>query len=163
MEMRNPNDGTTYNIGQEAFDQWFSLNNDCQKDDVYEKWVNRLEDVSETVRNFFKKLIPLATKVGKVIIQIGKIILNILMKIVTHFPNTITGFLVGLGLGLIISEIPLIGWLLGPILPPLLASAGAIAGFMADMSKMIADAGVEAKIRSRVREDFERAGFTFKA
>ena len=161
MEMRHPTDGTAYNVEKEAFDQWLLFNNDCQKDDVYKKWVDRLEDVSANIRNFFKEiLIPFVTKIGEVVIKIGKIILNILMKIASQFPNTISGILVGFALGLIFTSIPVIGWLLGSLLTPLFALAGGVMGFMADMSKKIADSGLETKIRSKIIEDFAGAGFS---
>lgn len=161
MEMRHPADGTTYKVEQEAFEQWLLLNNDCMKDDAYKKWADRLEDVSANMRNFFKEvLLPFAAKVGGVVIKVGKIILNILMKIATQFPNTISGIVVGFILGVIFTSIPIIGWLLGSFVTPLFTLAGGVMGFMADMSNKIANSGLEAKIRSKAMEDFAKAGFS---
>jgi len=160
IEMKHPTDGSTFKVEKEALDQWLKLDKECQKDDVYVKWVNRLEDVSADVRNFCREvLLPFVTKVGEVVVKIGKIILNLLMKLTTEFPNTISGILVGFGLGLIFTSIPVLGWLLGGLITPIFALAGGAMGFMANMSKKLADAGLEAKIRTTVMGDFVKAGF----
>jgi len=159
-EIKHPKDGTTFTVDQEDLEQWLLLNGDCKNDGFYEKWVNRLEDVSADLRNFFKTvLIPFTKKIGEVVIKIVKIILNIIMKILNEFPNTISGILVGFVLGLIFTSIPILGWLLGAFITPLFMLAGGVMGFMSDMSKKMADSGLEAKIRSTVMKDFATAGF----
>jgi hypothetical protein len=160
MEFKHPMNGTSYRFNGDAnFDQWFELNQACKQGSYYEDWINRQEDISATMKNVLKDLVKFTVKVGSVVLRIGKIVLNIVMKIILQFPNTIAGILLGFIFGLICSSIPFLGWLLGPIMTPLFALAGGIIGFMADMSNKITASGLEGKIRSKIMEDFAMAGF----
>jgi sorbitol-specific phosphotransferase system component IIBC len=158
-----PLNGSTYRFDTGVnFDKWISLNDACKKDDFYEDWIDRLEDVSATMRNVLKELIKFTTKVGKVVLRIGKIVLNLISKILLKFPNTVSGILVGFILGLICSSIPFLGGLLGPIVIPLFALLGGIKGFMADMSTKLASPGLESRIRTQIKEYFEGVGFVWQ-
>ena len=116
---------------------------------------------SRELRSVFLGLKKVTMVVGKVVFNVGKAILNIIMKILQNFPNTIGGALAGFILGLIFSQIPVIGWLFGPLVLPALTAMGGIIGFMADMSKKLSDVPLEAKIRAKVMDDISAMGLNF--
>jgi len=141
------------------------LNASCRSDEECHSWIDNLDSdatpAQRTVKLILKNLINFTVQAGKLVLKMGKIILENVIKIVKAFKNTIAGLVAGFVLGTIFSAIPLIGWLLGPIMIPLLTVVGGVAGFMADMSGKMHDAELEAKIRSRSLEDFSNL-FKFK-
>jgi len=151
-------DGSTRMVDKEIFDQWVSLDNDVKSNDDYKDELDRMEG-SEVFKNVCKGVLNFTIEVGKVVIRIGKIVFDIILKIVRQFPNTILGILVGFILGLIFTSIPILGWLLGSLITPLFMLAGGVMGFMADMSGKIANSELEAKLRSTVLNVFPKAGF----
>jgi hypothetical protein len=158
VEMTHPINGSIYKFDStESFDQWVELSDSCKKDTFYEGWIDRLEDVSATMRNLLKELVQLTAKIGKRVLRIGKIILSALMKIISLYPNTSVGMLLGFAFGVLCSSIPFLGWLLGPIVIPLFTLTGGITGYIADISNKIGASAPE--IRSKIIDGFGEYGF----
>ena len=63
--------------------------------------------------------------------------MKFLKLILKEFPNAVFGILAGFVLGLLISWIPLVGWILGGLAIPLCASVGGVSGFAVDMKNKI--------------------------
>jgi len=85
---------------------------------------------------------------GKVVIRIGRKILETVMWLVRNFPNASAGLIVGSVLGFLVSSIPIIGFILGPIMTPLLAALGLAIGAVQD----IKDKVLKRKILSQARQ-----------
>lgn len=67
-------------------------------------------------------------------LHVGKKILEFIYLFVKKFPNTSVGIVVGSVLGMLISSIPVIGFILGWMLPPLCIALGLGIGFWQDMT-----------------------------
>ncbi|MXZ26594.1 MAG: hypothetical protein F4Y80_17380 [Caldilineaceae bacterium SB0665_bin_21] len=83
------------------------------------------------------KTIEVVVDTGKVVIWIGRKILEVVIFVGRHFPNATFGMLLGAVLGILIASIPIIGWLLGGI-APLLAILGLSLGAIEDFKQALA-------------------------
>ena len=66
----------------------------------------------------------------------------------------VLAILVGFVVGLALSTIPVVGWLLSGIIVPLTTATGGLLGLVADTKKLISNAGFEVDLRQKF------AGFT---
>jgi hypothetical protein len=144
------------------FKGWKEADKNIKSVSEYMKWVDNLDfdmgKYTSTMRNILKGLMNITAKVGNVIIRFGKILLDILMKVVFDNPNAIAGIVFGFFFGLICFTIPLVGFLLGPIMTPLFTLAGGLTGFVTDFQTKIMAAGVESRVMSSMREGFSKMG-----
>ena len=111
-----------------------AANESCHSSSYYHKLINKL-DLDFKVKEKLQKLKDFTVKIGKTVLQIGKMILESIQKLASQLPNTVSGLLVGLFMGLIISCIPVIGHALSPIIIPILVILGIAEGFLADMQQ----------------------------
>jgi hypothetical protein len=160
LQFMNPLDGSTYKANIDP-QRLVELNETCKNDREYEAWIDNLDGIDGTLRKIFKKLVKFTVTAGKIVFKMGKIVLNIVIKLVREFSHTIAGAIAGFVLGSIFSAIPLIGWALGPIVIPLLTVIGGVAGFMEDMSRRMNNAHLESRIRSNIMRDFSALGLNF--
>lgn len=72
-------------------------------------------------------------KVGKVIVKIGRKLIDLLFSLVRQFTSLTFGAVFGLLVGLLISAIPVIGVVLGPIAIPLCTAFGVAVGGYAEL------------------------------
>ncbi|MDR2193775.1 MAG: zinc ribbon domain-containing protein [Treponema sp.] len=160
MELLNPLNGSKYsaNVDQQTL---LNLNSECKDDREYDVWIDNLDGINATLRDVFKKLVKHVVVAGKIIVKMGKVILNFIMKLVREFAHTIAGLAAGFILGLIFSSIPIIGWALGPLVLPLLMAVGGIAGFMEDMGHRMGNAGLAQRIQASVRNNIGALGLNF--
>ena len=63
------------------------------------------------------KTIEVVVDAGKVVIWIGRKILDVVIFVGRHFPNATFGMVCGTVIGILITSIPIIGSLLGGIVP----------------------------------------------
>lgn len=103
---------------------------------AYENFIDRL-DVSDNWKVFLKSLIRMTKKICGVVVEAGKVVLNIIIDGVRRFPHAVGGAVVGLILGMILSAIPFIGPFLSAGFTPLLMLAGGLIGFAADVSVVV--------------------------
>lgn len=120
-----------------------SMNADLEDTEEYEDWIDN-QDFGihgDKIKPILKKLLGVTQTVGKTILRIGKFLVDFIMKflklILKEFPNAVFGILAGFVLGLLISWIPFVGWILGGLAIPLCTSVGGIIGFATDMKKKI--------------------------
>ena len=150
IDFVNPLNGSSFraNMDEETLK---NLNAECKSDKDYKDWINRFDSgLNPVIKDALKGLVKFTVKAGKFIFSIGKIVLNIVMKIVSEFAHTVMGLVAGFVLGLLFSSIPLLGWVLGPFITPLLVATGGIVGFMQDMGTKLGDYSMEEKLRSSV-------------
>ena len=104
--------------------------------DAYENFIDRL-DVSDNWKVFLRSLIRMTKKISGVVVEAGKVVLNIIIDGVRRFPHAIGGAVIGLILGMILSAIPFIGPWLSAGFTPLLMLAGGLTGFAMDVSVVV--------------------------
>ena len=104
--------------------------------DAYENFIDRL-DVSDNWKVFLRSLIRMTKKICDSVVEVGKVVLNIIIDGVRRFPHAIGGAVIGLILGMILSAIPFIGPWLSAGFTPLLMLAGGLTGFAMDVSLVV--------------------------
>lgn len=140
--------------------QAMEMNRDCPDSEWLEDWILNLDlgTYGDKIRPVLLKLLRVTQVVGNVILNIGRVILGWVLKLLDFarktFPNTVTGLVVGFVVGLALSTIPVVGWLLSGIIVPLTTATGGLLGLVADTKKLISNAGFEVDLRQMF------AGFT---
>ena len=104
--------------------------------DAYENFIDRL-DVSDNWKVFLKSLIRMTKKVCGVVVEAGKVILNIVIDGVRRFPHAIGGAVIGLILGMLLTVIPFAGPWIASAVAPILAVAGGLTGLAMDVSLIV--------------------------
>ncbi len=102
----------------------------------YFDWIDNME-LDVKYKNILKKVLEVSGKVCGVLYSVGKIALDVLIKIVSTFPNTAIGVVVGYTLGSIIALIPFVGPAIATVTAPILALIGGAAGFLMDASNQM--------------------------
>ena len=105
-------------------------------------------DAKFMLHSFVDKTIEVVVDTGKVVIWIGRKILEVVIFMGRHFPNATFGMVFGAVIGILIASIPIIGWLLGGI-APILAILGLSLGAIEDLKQALAG-------NPRVREVFSQ-------
>lgn len=140
--------------------QAMEMNRECLDSEWLEDWILNLDlgTYGDKIRPVLLKLLRVTQVVGNVILNIGRVILGWVLKLLDFarktFPNTVTGLVVGFVVGLALSTIPVVGWLLSGIIVPLTTATGGLLGLVADTKKLISNAGFEVDLRQMF------AGFT---
>ena len=93
--------------------------------------INALHGDAE-MKAFLKTVSELTLKIGKTVLFVGRKLVEAILEGLKRYPNTAAGLVVGGILGILISSIPLVGWLLGWITPVLMAVGGGL-GFLEDL------------------------------
>ena len=104
--------------------------------DAYERFIDRL-DVSDNWKVFLRSLIRMTKKVCGVVVEAGKVILNIIIDGVQRFPHAIGGAVVGLVIGMFLVIVPIAGPWIASAVAPILAVAGGLAGLAMDVSLVV--------------------------
>ena len=94
-------------------------------------------DAKFMLNSFMNKTIEVVVDAGKVIIWIGRKILDVIVFVGRHFPNATFGMVCGAVIGILIGSIPIIGSLLGGI-APILAILGLSLGAIEDLKQALA-------------------------
>ena len=123
----------TINISEEKLEDLDKINEEILTRDQIKNYIDNFNIPSE-VKVFLNSIVNLTCKIGDMIYNIGKKILEILIYISKEFPNTTIGLIIGFVIGTLISSIPLIGWLLSGIILPASIFAGGLAGAYYDIS-----------------------------
>ncbi|MCY4541688.1 MAG: hypothetical protein OXB95_04720 [Rhodobacteraceae bacterium] len=84
---------------------------------------------------------------GKVVIRIGRKILETVMWLVRSFTNAPAGLIVGSVLGILVSSIPILGFTLGPFMTPLLVALGLAIGAVQDIKDKPLKAGIDSQVK----------------
>lgn len=132
------------------------LNSEVDDNETYLKWI-RNQDFGEhgdTIKKVLEKLLSITQTIGNTILRIGKVLVDLFIKFINfmkdNFKNTAFGILAGFILGLLLCQLPIIGWLLGGLIMPLCVVGGGILGFKADLKKKFNDP----KISEQIEEVF---------
>ncbi len=106
--------------------------------------MNVSADAKVLLHSILEKSIEVVTAAGKVVIWIGRKILDVVLFLMREFPNATFGVIFGIVVGYLIGLIPIIGFLIGPVVGTILAAFGFVQGGAQDLR--------EKDIRRRVVE-----------
>lgn len=104
--------------------------------------------VSADVKSLLLDLSRITMKIGNALFSLGKAILTFVINTVKKFPNTTFGLVIGLTVSVMVSGIPVIGFILGPLLGKLLTAFGLTMGAIADFK----DASIRSEIAALERK-----------
>ena len=104
--------------------------------DAYENFIDRL-DVSDNLKVLLRSLIHMTKKICGVVVEAGKVVLNIIIDGLRRFPHAIGGAVIGMILGMLLCAIPFLGPILSSTVAPILAVAGGLVGFAMDVSLVV--------------------------
>ena len=95
--------------------------------------LNVSADAKVLLDSILEKSIEVVTVAGKVVIWIGRKILDVVLFLLREFPNAAFGVIFGLVVGHLIGLIPIIGFLIGPLFGKILAVFGLVQGTAQDL------------------------------
>lgn len=102
----------------------------------YRDYINKL-DLEFKMKEMLQTLKDVTIKIKGVVVKIGKILLNSIIKLIEYFPNTVMGLVIGLFLSLIVKEIPVLGKLVTPVFMPLVISFTCFTGLVKDLQQSL--------------------------
>lgn len=135
-------------------DEAKQLNSEVEDYETYQRWIKNQDfgSYGDKIKPVLEKLLKTTQTIGNTILRIGKVLVDIFIKIVKYitenFKNTIFGIVAGFVLGLLICNLPVIGWLLGGIIMPLCVIGCGVIGFKSDMQKKFNDPELSEKIEN---------------
>ena len=92
-------------------------------------------DVSADTKALLYSFSKSTLNMGKVLVKIGRKVIDILFTMLRQFPHMTFGVLFGLILGALVASIPLIGMVLGPVAFPIAIAFGVTLGAKADFAQ----------------------------
>jgi len=101
-------------------------------DNLIKRMIDQL-DISADSKSLLYDFSELIIKAGQYVIQIGRKIIDYVCSLFKTFPTVTFGAIFGAIMGLLVSSIPVIGWVLGPIVTPILIGLGMIGGAILDI------------------------------
>jgi hypothetical protein len=142
----NIKDGSTVEVelSEEKFEALQLLGEERISESRLQGYIDNLE-LSADAKALIASIMSSAVRVGELVIQVGKRIVEIVIMIASKFPNTTFGLILGLVVAALVTTIPVIGGTLGSFVAPLAAAFGLANGYMEDikdqhLAKKIAEA-----------------------
>lgn len=114
--------------------------------DALKKKLDRL-DISADAKSILFTIAKTSIRVGTVVVQLGRKVLDLVIGLLSEFPNATKGAIIGGLFGVLVSAVPLIGLVLGPLLTPLAVALGFLNGVWED----IGDKAMARRIASEVK------------
>jgi len=147
IEGTNPETGEKFEVENDQITSEFlqSLQEFEFTDEAIKRIIDSL-DISADAKAIVFTISKATIRVGDTIIQIGKKIIDIVIKLSEQYPGATFGMLLGAILSFLVSAIPVIGVVLGPLLSPLLIILGIGTGYAFDF----ANKGLDIKIKAIV-------------
>jgi hypothetical protein len=135
------------NLNAEQFKRLNKINDELLSNDKIIAYIDRLK-IPPEIKVLLERLTQVIFKINNTIYKVGKKILEVLIFLIKKYPNTLAGTIVGYAIGLLIGNIPIIGWLLGTLAIKIFTALGAIKGFQSDFIPDEARAGIDQYINS---------------
>ncbi len=128
---------------------------EIREEKFYTSWIDNI-DIDVKYKNMLKDLLSLTGKIGEILYQIGKFVVNVLIKtaefVMKKFPKATIGFVIGATLGAMIYFIPYVG-------PLIYTSAAGILGIVGGINGLCTDL----RLNGIRREAFEYVNAMFNA
>lgn len=105
---------------------------------------------SPEIKSMLWTVAEISINISNTVINIGRRIIELIVFFARSYPNTSIGVIVGSIIGISVTAIPLIGFLIGWLLQPLCIALGLGIGFWKDME----DKRFSSKLASAVKETF---------
>lgn len=123
----------TIDVSEEQLKGFNKINEDVLTKEKIKTYIDNM-NISAEVKVFLNSVVDVTFKIGDMVYNIGKKIVEILIYLTKEFPNTTLGLIIGFTIGTLISSIPIIGWVFGGIILPVAIFAGGSAGAYYDIS-----------------------------
>lgn len=126
------NSWKSINISDEQMNSLNTINDIAIEDSQINSYIDNL-NISPEIKVLLDSLLNYSMKVGDLILNIGRKIVEVILYFVQNFPNMIIGTIIGFTIGSIISSIPILGWALGWLILPLSTALGMGMGLKVDL------------------------------
>ena len=133
-EAINPETGETIvvELTGEQVDALRSLRQERVSDDRLSYYIDQL-NISADAKALLGRILQTTIRVGQTVIRIGKRIIEAVLAIVSQFPHTTFGAILGLVVGTLVASVPILGILFGGLLVPIGVAFGLVAGYREDL------------------------------
>jgi hypothetical protein len=131
----------TVDIADDHLEDLRNLARERVSDSKLNSYIDNL-NLSADAKALIASVMQAAVKVGDLVIRIGKRIVELVVVLVSKFPNATFGLVLGLLVGALATAIPLLGAILGGLIGPIAAIFGLTKGYFEDLK----DQALERKI-----------------
>jgi len=130
----NPETGAEFQAESKSITSEFisMMANFEMTDESIKRMIDNL-DVSADAKLLLYKFSKATIKAGEYVLKIGRKIIDVICTVFKEYRHASFGMVFGAIAGLLISSIPIIGWVLGPIVTPILTVFGMLGGLYEDM------------------------------
>jgi len=122
----------TVDITEDHFEELRTLAEDKVSDSKLDSYINNLH-LSADAKQLIASILKASVKVGDLVIRVGKRIVELVVMLVSKFPNATFGLILGLIVGALVAAIPLLGALLGGLVTPIATIFGLTKGYFEDL------------------------------
>ena len=119
-------------IGEEVLESVTNLSTTSTDQATLKRHIDNLE-ISADAKLLLTSIGDQVIRVGELVINIGRKIIEAVLFIASQIPNASIGLLLGLLVGALIGSIPLIGWILGPFATVIATVFGVVIGVREDI------------------------------
>lgn len=147
VKMTNPKSKETIFVDCEDKEIDFEKFKPILPESQIDRYINNL-NISAEAKVVIIQIKDITVEIGGKLIVIGRKTLESIIYLIKKHPNTIVGGIIGATIGLLISSIPIIGWLFSWLITPLCTALGLAYGFWNDMREK----DVHKKIMSHINE-----------
>lgn len=127
-------------LTEEATQRFVYLDGQCAQSSHYDTFIDNL-DCDSKIKRVLRECLTKTATIGRKVVRIGKIVFDFILKhlgeIKHRFPNTTTAIIIAVILHVMISSIPIIGFILGAVLAPLFAIVVIGVGLLKDVMEML--------------------------
>ncbi len=134
VQIHDPKTNTwkSIEISNEQMKSLNTINDIVIEDNQINSYIDNL-NISPEIKVVLDSLLNYSMKIGDLILNIGRKIVEVILYFVQNFPNMIIGTIIGFTIGSIISSIPVLGWALGWLILPLSTALGMGMGLKVDL------------------------------
>jgi hypothetical protein len=134
VQIHDPKTNTwkSVEISSEQMESLNTINDIVIEDNQINSYIDNL-NISPEIKVVLDSLLNYSMKIGDLILNIGRKIVEVILYFVQNFPNMIIGTIIGFTIGSIISSIPILGWALGWLILPLSTALGMGMGLKVDL------------------------------
>ena len=155
VQIQDPKTGEwkSVDISDEQMVSLNQINDTVIEDNQINSYIDNLK-IAPEIKAVLDSILNYSMKVGNLILNIGRKIVEVIIYFVQNFPNMIIGTIIAFTIGIIISSIPILGWALGWLILPLSTALGMGMGLKVDMQ--------DKKLANKIKEETSELFGTMK-